>query len=334
MSSDTSRDTPAVKLTTEKEKTWWLPPRRSVEIDDKDWQRWRRTIGEISKRGARVPYREVAFASFGISIPSLLSALASVPGIAQLPGWLSVTYLVVGVGTLVSGIFCLVSDRDMKKRDSSSIEALLQDMDEVYERAARAEETTVVLPTPPTDQTVFEDDFRSGLGAWMGMNRWEPSVISNQGVQLVHHMVGSESLSRVLCRAEPQFVDGEIECEVYLEQGAIFNLLLRGSLAGGEFYMARLDARPAYWDCILFQPKGRGWHECNKDKGTLTHHSSPNQWLAMRVEAKGSRISIYRDGQLIDQIDDAKVTTGRICAFAELANVYVRRIRISLAEYS
>lgn len=230
--------------------------------------------------------------------------------------------------------FARLFGREMEKTASSSVEAILQDMNEVHERAARAEETTVVQPLPPTHQTVFEDDFRSGLGGWMGMNNWEPSVTPSRGVVLLNHIVDTSRLSRVLCREEPFFVDGAIECEVYLEQGAVFDLLLRGNLAVGEFYMARLDARPTHWDCILFKPEGRRWRECNKDKGTLISHSPPNQWLPIRVEAEGSRISVFRDGQLIDQIDDARVTTSRICVFAELANVYVRKIRISLAEYS
>jgi len=137
-----------------------------------------------------------------------------------------------------------------------------------------------------------------------------------------------ENLSKVFVIEKlPVFADGEIECEVYLEQNALFNVILRGSLAKDEWYMARLDARPTHWDCILFKPKGLAWEECNKD--ALKYHSPHSRWLTMRVVAEGARISLYRDGQLVDRISDAKLADGRISLFAEVANVHVRKISIS-----
>jgi len=170
----------------------------------------------------------------------------------------------------------------------------------------------------------FEDEFRSGLHAWIIPSVWSP-IVNERGLQLIPH----DNRSKVLLLEKlPQFVNGVIECEVYLEPNALFDVILRGSLADGEFYMARLDARPTMWDCILFTPKGKGWRECNKDKGTLIHHSPHGQWLKMRIVADGHRISLYRDAQLVDQVDDAKIMIGRVGLFAEVANVYARKIHI------
>jgi hypothetical protein len=62
----------------------------------------------------------------------------------------------------------------------------------------------------------------------------------------------------------------------------------------------------------------------------LKYRDTPDgQWLTMRVVADGQKISLYRDEHLVDQIDDAKVTTGRVGLFAEEADVYVRKVSIS-----
>lgn len=171
----------------------------------------------------------------------------------------------------------------------------------------------------------FVQNFRFDRSGWTTPSSWFPKS-DERGLNLVPH----EYLSKVfIIEKLPVFADGEIECEVYLEQNALFDVIVRGSLAEDEWYMARLDARPIKWDCILFKPKGQRWEECNKD--ALEHHSPHSQWLTMRVVADGPRVSLYRDGLLVDRITDAKLADGRISLFAEVANVYVRKISVSPA---
>ena len=183
----------------------------------------------------------------------------------------------------------------------------------------------------------FKHDFRSGLNdVWMTPSGLLPDCVREYGV-LLTHVPGSSDLSKVLLLEElPLFMNGEIECEVYLGSGALFDVMLRGifdvkepNSLNNEFYMVRFDARGGdQLDCILIKPKGSvDWRKCDRGE----HHSPHSQWLKMRVEADGRRMSLYRDGNLVSQIqiDDAKVTTGRIGLFAEQANVYVKEIRIS-----
>jgi len=167
----------------------------------------------------------------------------------------------------------------------------------------------------------FEYDF-SNLDAWKPLSEWSPEF-KEHGLKLVDH----DHLRKVLLNDRlPEFVNGKIECEVYLEKGALFNVMLRGDISN-DFYMARLDTRAACWDCFLIRPRGKGWKECNAIN-TLKHHSPYGQWLKMRVIADGKRLSLYRDDVLVDEIDDAEVTSGTIGLFAELSNVYVRKVRV------
>lgn len=172
---------------------------------------------------------------------------------------------------------------------------------------------TIVLPG-------FEDDFRSGLDAWTTPSGWQPTI-ERRGLQLIPH----SNLSNVLILERlPRFVNGVVECEVYLEEGALFNVMLRGSISGDEFYMARLDSRPSNYDCLLIKPKGTGWRPLYKTK----HLSPHSQWLKMRVVAEGDRISLYRNKKLVAQIDNAEVKIGRVGFFAECATVYLRKVRV------
>ena len=172
----------------------------------------------------------------------------------------------------------------------------------------------------------FEDDFACGLHAWEATPGWPvlPSREGESGIQLVHHY----HLSRVLLlKTYPRFVDGVIECQVCLEPGALFSLLLRGSLEEDEFYLARLDSTPDWGAGILYKRRQKHWLECDEKKATRVP-SPPGQWLNVRVVARGRRVALYCNERLLDQIDNARVRAGRIGMFAELDDVHVRRVRV------
>jgi len=136
-------DTPPnvrIEYTREAREYYYYPVRRSTRIEDGDWSRWIRCISNVPKR--KPMYREIAFASFGISLPSLVSTFVTMPRVAQLPGWVSTTYLVTGLVTLAIGVVCLVFDRQMEEISSNTVESILLDMKEVHERSVRAEEMT------------------------------------------------------------------------------------------------------------------------------------------------------------------------------------------------
>jgi hypothetical protein len=182
----------------------------------------------------------------------------------------------------------------------------------------------------------FEHDFRSGLNDAWTISGESPQVDGECGV-LLTPVPSSSDLSKVLLLEElPLFLNGVIECEVYLEEGALFDVMLRGTFVAqpslkDEFYMARFDGRLGWPDCICIKPEGNEqWHECN-DQSRSQHQYTPHgQWLKMHVEAHGQRILLYRGDDLVDQFNAAKATVGRIGLFAELANVYVKTINIEV----
>lgn len=179
--------------------------------------------------------------------------------------------------------------------------------------------------TSKKSATLFDYKPHTLLHGWKAPSNWIPRITA-RGLELVSH----NGMSKVLLLEDlPRFTNGVIECEVYLESGALFDVLLRGDLESNEFYMARFDSRTSLWDCILVQPKSGVWHPCN-ETNRLTYHSPHNRWLTMRVIADGQAISLFRDGTLIDWIDDAPIKAGRIGLLAEVANVYVRRVSIIL----
>jgi len=175
----------------------------------------------------------------------------------------------------------------------------------------------------------FEDDFSSGLGAWATPcpSSWTPKL-SDQGVELLPHT----ALRRVLLLEKlPFFALGEIEGEVYLEHGGIFDLVVRGSCSSEEFYMARLDSRREWYDCFVYKPKSVTWDKwwiCNWESTKLKHYSPSGRRILFKIIASKSSIRLYRDGELVDCVKQPELPLGRIAVFAEEAKVYLRKIAI------
>jgi hypothetical protein len=110
-----------------------------------------RSITSIPER--EPVFRDIAFACLGIAIPSIVSAVATFPGVAQLPSWISITYLITGSTTLVVGIVCLFFDSKLGKISAHRVEDVLQDMREVRERSVHSEEK-IGSETPPSAVTI------------------------------------------------------------------------------------------------------------------------------------------------------------------------------------
>lgn len=151
MIDDTSPDVQSIERIRKAREKWYYPVQRTKKIAEGDWQRWIRAISNIPSREAL--FLDVALFFFGLAIPSLVSAIVTVLGVTQQPVWDSIVFLiflVVGVVTLVAGFVCLIFDRRMKRIASSSVEVVLQDMKEVYERSARSEEMAVSDRSSPS----------------------------------------------------------------------------------------------------------------------------------------------------------------------------------------
>jgi hypothetical protein len=171
----------------------------------------------------------------------------------------------------------------------------------------------------------FEDDFQGYPSNWKSQDKMSFTRVDEKGLRL-WPIPGADVRYALVLHTQPRFAEGTIQCEVFLEHNAVFNLVVRGDVSDDEFYMARLDSREEFWDCVLAKARGKAWRECNK--GQLSHHSPFRDWTTMRVDSHRGRISLYRDDQLVDRIADARLSDGNVAMFAECGEVHVRVIRI------
>ena len=139
---------PIIRQAPSSDELLYIPRRRLVHIQDGDWERWLRTISTIPAHESQ--FRDTAFAAIGISVPSLLTAIAQGLSSAWSPTWTLFIYLVCGIGSLVAAGACLAFDRKQGSAVRSSVAQVIQDMTEVRGRAAVSEEqvrSTAALPT-------------------------------------------------------------------------------------------------------------------------------------------------------------------------------------------
>jgi hypothetical protein len=162
-------------------------------------------------------------------------------------------------------------------------------------------------------------------GFWHSRGGWKPQITS-VGLELIDH-AGFRNV--LFAQHFPDFVNGVIVCRVFMRPNAIFNVVVRANLVKNSFYMARLDTRSVYRDCILFKAENdSSWKECN-DFASLKGFSPTEKWMDMRVVVRKNIISLYRDEQLMDQITNANIDGTVIGIFAELANVYLDSIVVA-----
>jgi hypothetical protein len=233
-----------------------------------------------------------------------------------------------GFGQLASILGSRVAQREKDLSSATRQHGLSLD---VIRPAATERQDPYAEQGETINRLLFEDDFQHGLGAWTIRNGQLPET-DRRGLRLTNF---DNDLSKMVILKGYLFADGVIECEVNLEQGALFDVIFWANLGGNppesdEFYLARFDTRankPEARDGILFKAAGKGqwWKFCHEH----TKHNSPSgQWLTMRIEASGSHIALFCGEQLIDQIADAVQVDGSIALLAEIQDVHVRRIRI------
>ena len=129
---------PIVREAPHSEEVLYIPTRRLVHIQDGDWERWLSSIASIPSHESL--FRDIAFTSFGVAIPSLLTFVGQGLSSEWIPSWSLFIYLAVGISAIVSGGACLLFDSKMDKVIHASAETVLQDMKAVRERAAVSEE--------------------------------------------------------------------------------------------------------------------------------------------------------------------------------------------------
>lgn len=116
------------------------------------------------------------------------------------------------------------------------------------------------------------------------------------------------------------FTNGIIELDVYLERGSLINLVFRGDIKAGKYYMARLDSRSGSGNHDGFlRNDGNGWNFV----GHSSRNTTPDSWHKMRIVVNGNDFKMYDENGFIFSATDDKYKKGSIGIFNEVANVYV-----------
>lgn len=115
--------------------------------------------------------------------------------------------------------------------------------------------------------------------------------------------------------------EGIIECDFYLEQDALLNIVFFCDKAKDNWYMARFDSRGNYSDGFLIKNQGLGVNWRNfRMSGTQT---SAKKWWRARVEFDSTRVAVFRDGELLVEFNNPQILGGSIGLFNEVNHVYI-----------
>lgn len=114
---------------------------------------------------------------------------------------------------------------------------------------------------------------------------------------------------------------GIIECDFYLEDGAILNILFFADKERDKWYMARYDSRNNFSDGFLIKSQGPGvnWVDF-KMSGTQT---KIKEWHRARIEFSSTKVAMYKDGNLMVEFNNPQIFGKKIGFFNELNHIHV-----------
>jgi hypothetical protein len=138
----------------------------------------------------------------------------------------------------------------------------------------------------------------------------------------------AEATNSFLILKDSEFERGIVECDFYLEPGAVFNIIFFCDLDNNNWYMARYDSRSAgSSDGFLIKDRGRGvnWR-FHSMSGT---HTSEKQWHRARIEFTSEKVTMYKDGELVTGFNPTEVFGKQIGFFNEVQHVHVDNFYIT-----
>ena len=118
---------------------------------------------------------------------------------------------------------------------------------------------------------------------------------------------------------EKDVEQGVVECDFYLEDNAIFNIVFFADDGKDAWYMARYDSRGHYSDGFLIKNPEKSWEEF-KMSGTKT---TIKKWHRARVEFNSTKVSMYSDDILIMEFNNPNIFGRKIGMFNEVNFVHV-----------
>lgn len=148
----------------------------------------------------------------------------------------------------------------------------------------------------------------------------KPSLYFNMTVP--HHRTNTFLILKEITAKQ-----GEIECDFFLEQGALLNIVFMCDKTNLNWHMARYDSRGGTTDGLLIKDgrKENSWRFNNMS----TSRTNSGSWYRAKVEFSSERARMFRNGELIAEITNPQVFGKYIGLFNECANVSVDNFKFS-----
>lgn len=135
--------------------------------------------------------------------------------------------------------------------------------------------------------------------------------------------ISTEATNTFLYLKDIEIEEGTVECDVYLEPGAVFNLVFLANISKHNWYMARLDTRERNSDGLLIKDKGPGnnWRE-HAMSGT---RRKAKEWTRVRLEFGERKARLYANNEMLVEakIETTSAFGKKIGLFNELADAHI-----------
>ncbi len=137
-----------------------------------------------------------------------------------------------------------------------------------------------------------------------------------------------ESTNTFLISRKIKSKRGMIECDVFLNQGAVLNVVFLCDKLNHNWHMARYDSRDRNTDGFVIKDMGKGanW----RLNSMSTKRTNSGTWYKIKVEFSSERARMFRDGELIEEITNPQLFGEHIGLFNECAEVSIDNFRYSL----
>lgn len=165
------------------------------------------------------------------------------------------------------------------------------------------------------------------------INTGKPTIDDNKNLILNilpgKRIDSSRDTNSFLVYRKEIMLNGEIICEVAIEQNALFNIIIgfnENEQNQQKYWLARLDTRPNEPEGIFFKDYGQqDWGKPTKTPSKTKNNKS----YKIRVVFNESGIKLYREGRKtpIDSISEG-IERGYIGFFNELGIITVKKIRV------
>ena len=177
---------------------------------------------------------------------------------------------------------------------------------------------------------IFKDPLNKDLANWHTIVG-QPQISNIRGTpnppSLLLEENASDPRNSFIITDKVNIQNGKIMCDVYLEQGAVFNLVFRANNSVSDYYMARVDARSNGSNGILSATGSTSWGYI---KQTNTYVLN-DRWYRVELMFRNSKIEFKINNEVISVEDNKIITTGSVGMFNELKRVFVNNFVASRA---